>query len=105
MKYDVSNKDIQEVCVGFNVGNASKGINFVDIPDEIRVNSKESLVAAKKFEQIVRTSGHLPFNKSTNSGLWRILLYRESVRTKQILISFVVTEDIEISEELQSSLV
>jgi len=54
-------------------------------------------LAAKKFEKIVKSSGHLPFNKNTNSGLWRILLYRESVRTKQALISFIVSEGIEIS--------
>ena len=46
-----------------------------------------------------------PFNKNSNSGLWRILLYRESVRTKQVLISFIVTEGHEISQEIKSTLV
>jgi len=49
MQYDVNDRKVGKVCVGFNVGNQSKGINFVDKPDEINVNSKESLAAAKKF--------------------------------------------------------
>lgn len=79
------------------MGNSSKGINFVDQPGEIKVNSRESLMVAKKFERIIRNAGYQPFNKNSNSGLWRILLYRESVRTKQVLLSFVVSEGHEIS--------
>jgi tRNA/tmRNA/rRNA uracil-C5-methylase (TrmA/RlmC/RlmD family) len=105
IKYDESSKSVGDACVGFNVGNSSKGINFVDLPDEIKVNSKESLEAAQRFERIVKSSGQLPFNKNSNSGLWRILLYRESVRTKQVLICFVVTEGHELSEDLKSTLV
>lgn len=35
------------VCVGFNTGNLSKGITFVDYPDEIKTNSAESVWVAK----------------------------------------------------------
>ncbi len=48
--YDSQLAKTGDICVGFNVGNSSKGINFVDLPDQIRVNSKESLIAAKRFE-------------------------------------------------------
>lgn len=35
------------VCVGFNRGNLAKGIQFVEKPDAIRVNSAESLIVAR----------------------------------------------------------
>lgn len=66
------------VCVGFNVGDSNKGINFVDKPDNTRVNSAESLIAASICEKLVIESGLEIFNKTLNSGFWRILLYRES---------------------------
>jgi len=31
------------ICVGFNTGNLSKGITFVDYPDNIKTNSEESI--------------------------------------------------------------
>lgn len=71
-----------EICVGFNRGNMSKGIIFVDKPDNIRVNSKESLIVGKTFETIVKASGVAPYDRMANEGFWRILLYRESRDTK-----------------------
>jgi tRNA/tmRNA/rRNA uracil-C5-methylase (TrmA/RlmC/RlmD family) len=44
--YNKDEAKIGEICVGFNVGNSSKGVNFVDSPDNILVNSHESLIAA-----------------------------------------------------------
>ena len=41
-----------EICAGFNVGNISKGVIYVDKPDNIKVISEESLYVAKKVEQI-----------------------------------------------------
>ena len=72
------------VCVGFNRGNLAKGIQFVEKPDNIRVNSDESLFVAHEFEQIVHSySSELePFDKWKGTGFWRILLYRESKVTK-----------------------
>lgn len=35
------------VCVGFNRGNLGKGISFVEKPDNIKVNSAESIMVAK----------------------------------------------------------
>ena len=58
------------------------GISFVEKPDTIKVNSEESLLVAKKFEGIVVDSGLEPYDRTTNKGLWRILLYRESKVTK-----------------------
>lgn len=52
--FSVKDAPPAEICVGFNRGNMSKGIIFVDKPDNIRVNSAESLEAAKKFEAIVK---------------------------------------------------
>ena len=80
------------VCVGFNRGNLAKGISFVEKPDSIKVNSAESLIAARKFERIVAESGLPPYDKSVNRGFWRILVYRESKVTKQVLICVVVSK-------------
>ena len=70
-----------EIVVGFNRGNLAKGIICVDRGDTIRVNSKESVIVAMQFEAIVKKSGLAPFDKQKNTGLWRILLYRESRET------------------------
>jgi len=77
-----ASEEVAEIIVGFNRGNLAKGISFVDKPDEIRVNSNESLVACKRFEKIVQHSEMEPYDRTTNSGFWRIFLYRESKTTK-----------------------
>jgi len=69
------------ICVGFNTGNLSKGITFVDYPDGIKTNSKESVEVAKIVERIVIESGVEPYDKRINKGYWRICLYRESKKT------------------------
>ena len=94
-----------DVCVGFNVGDSSKGINFVDSPENTRVNSQESILAAKICEDIVKTSGLEPFVKSKIEGFWRIFLYRESSTTNQALISFVVSDGIEVTDDLKKIMV
>lgn len=80
------------VCVGFNTGNLSKGITFVDYPDEIKTHSNESVWVAKQVQQLVIESGIEPYDKRINSGYWRIVLFRESKITKQALISIVVSK-------------
>ena len=99
------------ICAGFNRVNLHKGIEFVEKPDNIRVNSAESLLLAKQFERIVVESPeYTPFHKTTGKGFWRILLYRESKVTKQILVCVVVSKPTEknpvplISEEIKQKL-
>lgn len=41
------------LCIGFNVGNQSKGIIFAGRPDNIKVISNESKIVAKIMENIV----------------------------------------------------
>ena len=89
------------VCVGFNRGNLAKGISFVEKPDSIKVNSAESLIVAKKFEKIVAESGLTPYDKSVNRGFWRILVYRESKVTKQVLICVVVSKQTEDNKDVR----
>ena len=36
-----------EVCVGYNRGLLQKGLQFVEPPDNVRANSKESVIVAK----------------------------------------------------------
>lgn len=68
----------------------------MDYPDNIKSISKESIQVAKIVEEFIRKSGVEPYDRLKNSGFWRILLFRESKRTKQVLISLVVTkQDIE----------
>lgn len=45
-----------EICVGFNKGNLSKGITFVDYPDGIKSISAESVHVAKIVEKLARES-------------------------------------------------
>ena len=42
-----------------------------------------------------------PYDKSKNKGLWRILLYRESKVTKQVLICVVVSKKTEENNEIE----
>ena len=93
---ELYNAETAPVVVGFNRGNLAKGISFVEKPDNIRVNSSESILVAKQFEQIVNEHPELePFNKASGKGFWRILLYRESKITKQVLICVVVSKSTE----------
>jgi len=97
--------DEGDICVGFNRGNAFKGISFVERPDAIKVNSDESLVVAKIFEEIVRDSRVGPYDKNSNSGFWRILVARESKITKQLLLSVVITKGQEMPEVVRKTLI
>jgi tRNA/tmRNA/rRNA uracil-C5-methylase (TrmA/RlmC/RlmD family) len=54
------------ICVGFNVGNPSKGITFVDYPDGIKTNSVESVRVAKQVQDLVIASGVEPYDKRIN---------------------------------------
>lgn len=103
---EISEQKLGQICIGFNRGNLSKGITFVDEPDEIRVNPKQSVVACKRMEKIVEDfeKEFDPYDRSLNRGFWRVLLYRESVETKQVLISVVVSKGYTISEELKTRL-
>ena len=46
-------------------------------------------------------SGVEPYDKKINQGYWRLLLYRESKQTNQVLISVIVTESFPIEAEKQ----
>lgn len=82
-----------EICVGFNKGNLNKGITFVDYPDNIKAISHQSIQAAKTLEAYVKQSGIEPYDRRINQGYWRILLYRESKQTKEVLISVIVSSN------------
>ena len=49
----------------------------------------------------MRQSGVPPYDRRINSGYWRTLLYRESKKTRQVLISVVVSEKYPIETEKQ----
>ena len=53
------------------------------------------------MEVIVKQSGLQPYDKTTNQGFWRILLHRESKKTKQVLISVAVTDGIATDDQLK----
>jgi hypothetical protein len=42
---------------------------------------------------MVIQSGVEPYDKRKNQGFWRLLLFRESKRTNQVLISIIATKD------------
>ena len=89
----------------------SKGIIFVDSPDDIVVNPKGCLIVCKKFESLVKSFEsknselYSPYDRSLNKGFFRILLYRESKRTKQILIGIVVSKGYEIEDSFKQALI
>jgi tRNA (uracil-5-)-methyltransferase len=81
-----------EICVGFTMGNLAKGIQSVDRPDDIKVIPKGSLEAAKIMENLVKESELEPYDKITLKGFWRLLLYRESKSTNEVLISVITSK-------------
>ena len=78
-KFDSENKNDNncqgDICIGFNVGNLSKGVLFVEEPDQIKVNSKESLLVKDKVLKIVKESGLEPYDRMKCTGFWRVLLF------------------------------
>mmetsp|Transcript_11077 Transcript_11077/g.16844 ORF Transcript_11077/g.16844 Transcript_11077/m.16844 type:complete len:108 (-) Transcript_11077:719-1042(-) len=70
---------------------------FVGKPDTITVIPSRSVKVAKVVEEVVKNfneeHGVEPYNRDTNEGLWRILLYRESKKTKECMISIVLTDN------------
>ena len=96
-KDDTDEEVLGKVCIGFNIGNLSKGIIYTESPEDVKVISKESLIVRDKAQKLIEDSmwkyDHIgPYDKRINKGFWRILLYRESKITKEVLISFVVSE-------------
>ena len=92
-------KSVEEkgpLAVGFNQGSLSKGIMYVGRPDNAIIISEESKQAAKLIEAIVIKYndkyglGH--YDKIDNAGFWRILLYRESKKTKEVMLSLIVSD-------------
>lgn len=85
-----------KLTVGFSQGNLAKGIMFTGPADNISVISEESLYVAKKVEEVVQdiydAHGIEPYDKMKNDGFWRLVLFRESKQTKQVLISLIVSE-------------
>ena len=71
----------------------AQGILYVDSPDNITVIPDKSIRVAKDFEDIISESAIEPFDRVINKGFWRILLYRESKKTKQCMISIIVSEN------------
>ena len=64
----------------------------MDYPDGIKTNSAESVQVAKVIEQLVKESGVEPYDRRINQGYWRLVLFRESRRTNQVLISVTVSD-------------
>ena len=54
------------ICIGFNKGNMSKGILYVDDPDKIIVIPQRSINIAKVFEQIIQKSEIEPYDRNIN---------------------------------------
>lgn len=97
-----------DLICGFNQGSLSKGIMYVGKPDNIAVISTESKQVAKSIQGIIqdfnKKYGIDSYNHKVNQGFWRIVLYRESKKTKEMMISLIVTElnkekEDEITEE------
>jgi len=69
---------------------------FVGKPDAVSVIPSRSLVVAKAFEKLVikynEEKGIEPYDREDNVGFWRIVLYRESKKTKEAMISVVVSD-------------
>lgn len=84
------------LIVGFNQGSVSKGIMYTGRASDAVIISQESKDVATRVEGIVSKFNNLHgtdhYDKIHNKGFWRILLYRESKKTREAMISLIVTE-------------
>ena len=91
------NYEDNQLCVGFLKANATQGLFFVDYPKDLPHISKESVECAEKLQQIIRKLeedyGLTDYNWITHKGSFRTLIYKESKRTNEKLISVVITRD------------
>lgn len=93
----------QKICVGFNKCNITSGIQYVDYPTDLPHISENSVKCAEKAQTLLREYeekyGLKEYNVATHEGAWRTLLYKESKRTGEVLISIAITRN-SIEEEV-----
>ena len=83
-----------KLTVGFQKGEMKRGIFFVDSPEGMPNTSSQALKCASIAEEIVNSfEGIDAYDTRTHTGVWRLFLYKESKRTKQILISLCISKD------------
>lgn len=87
-----------EIKVGFNKGNFSKGIMYVESAQECPIVSKESLALAQILEDYVKTSKIPIYHRIEHHGFWRNLIVRQSEKTKSLIINVAGAKK-NISEE------
>ena len=87
------------VCVGFNAGNQSKGYMFVEPPNNVRNISESAVEAARLMQSIVERSGASAYDRAKHTGLWRLLIVKESWRTKEMLVCIVISSQKTEEEE------
>jgi TPP-dependent indolepyruvate ferredoxin oxidoreductase alpha subunit len=78
-----------------------RAFDYLDAPVVTCTGKDVPMPYAKQIEKLIIESGVEPYDKKVNQGYWRIVLYRESKKTKQVLISVIVSDGYLLDEEKQ----
>ena len=90
--------ETDETTVGFRLASYKRGsIAVVDI-DHLPIVSDTMKSVAKHFQTFVRASGYEPYNNIAQTGHWKQLTMRESVRNDDLLVWAVIHPQ-DINEE------
>ena len=90
--------ETDETTVGFRLASYKRGsIAVVDI-DHLPIVSDTMKSVAKHFQTFVRASGYEPYNNIAQTGHWKQLSVRESVRNDDLLVWAVIHPQ-DINEE------
>jgi hypothetical protein len=95
----------KKLCVGFMKCNTNKGLLYVDYPKDLPHISNYSVECAEKVQTLVREYeekyGIQEYRTDIHTGSWRTMLYKESKKTNEVLISIAISRNSMIDDQLE----
>lgn len=94
----------KKLCVGFMKCNTNTGLLYVDYPKDLPHISAYSVECAEKVQTLVREYeekyGIQEYRTDVHTGSWRTMLYKESKKTNEVLISIAISRNSMIDDQL-----
>lgn len=98
------NFEDNKICIGFNKVANSSGMTFVDYPTDLPHISDQSVAFAEKLQGLLREYeekyGIKEFDTLKHEGAWRTMIYKESKRTGESLVSLAISRNSIPQEQL-----
>lgn len=88
-------KDLDgETTVGFLLGGFKDGIVEVENARDTLHTHNEAKILADRFQDLVRSSDHAPYDRRTKQGLWRLMLVRVHDDKRMVVIQVSKCEEL-----------